>query len=214
MADALTQIQLDVRVNLAPALEAAVPLRMMELRALGEVARGRLIAAWAAEAAEQVAHHGDLLMFRGKKAGESARVFNALAKGLAAAAFVPGGVTFAGIHFEERPTMPEIKRWTTSEQIDNEFGFHPANDVTGPAHDLVRTNLRELAHRFNELLPECPLKTTAINTLREAMWASNAAIATAGGSPEWQAHARAVLGLDEPEPVLGTTVELPEEDQA
>jgi hypothetical protein len=44
--------------------------------------------------------HGDDLLFKSKKAGDTAKVFNILADGLARLSFVPGGVDIFGMHFE------------------------------------------------------------------------------------------------------------------
>jgi hypothetical protein len=72
------------------ALEAAVPLWISELR--GHTPAGRCGLAHAA--ADVVAEHGDHILYRGAKAGDSAQAFNALARGLACAAYQPGGVRF------------------------------------------------------------------------------------------------------------------------
>lgn len=76
-------------------LEVAVPMRIAEMRTLAEGDRQGL----AAEAGQFIAEHGDDLMFRSKK-GRSAAAFSQLVTGLAALAFSPGGVTFAGMHWE------------------------------------------------------------------------------------------------------------------
>ncbi len=76
-------------------LEVAVPMRIAELRTLPEGQRQAL----AAEAGQYIAEHGDELMYRSKK-GRAAAAFNQLATGLAALAFVPGGVSFAGMRWE------------------------------------------------------------------------------------------------------------------
>lgn len=47
--------------------------------------------------------HGDDLLYRSKKKGETAKVFNLVAEMLAGLAFQPGGVTFAGAHYEVKP---------------------------------------------------------------------------------------------------------------
>jgi hypothetical protein len=79
----------------------------------------------------------------------------------------------------------------THEDAEREFGYHPATDVTGPAHDRVRLALRSTAHQLLDLLPEGPRKTEAIGHLRTAMWAANSAVATTAASdPEWQAMMR------------------------
>lgn len=55
---------------------------------------------------EIIASHGDALMFRTKEKKDAPgthAVFNALARGLACASFVPGGARAFGLHFESRP---------------------------------------------------------------------------------------------------------------
>ena len=84
---------------LVEGLAAAVPLRLMELADLTPSDRDRKIQAWASEASTEVASRGDTLMYGSKKSGGAAKVFNALARGLAAGAWCPGGVTFAGRHW-------------------------------------------------------------------------------------------------------------------
>ncbi|MEU4570798.1 hypothetical protein [Micromonospora sp. NPDC023956] len=85
--------------NLVIGLEAAVQLHMLTLAPMNPKVRDRILARWAADAADQVASKGDILQFRSKKAGESAEVFNHLAKGLTALAHQPGGVTAFGRHW-------------------------------------------------------------------------------------------------------------------
>lgn len=51
---------------------------------------------------DMIASHGDNILYRSKKAGETARAFNALAEALAILSFVPGGVRAFGLHFEAR----------------------------------------------------------------------------------------------------------------
>lgn len=82
------------------ALSASVSLLIFELRELAGSARSRRIQEWtSAGAVDQLAGtEAPSLMFgvgKGQR-GEAARTFNALAKALAAMAFCPGGVTFAG----------------------------------------------------------------------------------------------------------------------
>ncbi|MBM0256372.1 hypothetical protein [Micromonospora sp. 4G55] len=79
-------------------LDAAVPLWMLELAALPAGIRDERRMRWAAEAADAVAYQGHTLQYGGKR-GEAAKVFNALARGLAAGAYQPGGITFAGRHW-------------------------------------------------------------------------------------------------------------------
>lgn len=106
----------EVEAHLRVALDIAVTLRVFELARLPDDARGQTVRQWAADAVEAVAHRGDALMFttKGRK-GSTAAVFNALAKGLAAGSFQPGGVTFLGRRWESR------SRWfaAPSDQTDH-----------------------------------------------------------------------------------------------
>ena len=86
----------DTPALLRIALEAAVPLwihRHEDTPVEARIARAR-------ECADIVAEHGDDIQFRGAKKGETAAAFNALAEGLALAAYQPGGVDFADDHWE------------------------------------------------------------------------------------------------------------------
>jgi hypothetical protein len=85
---------------LMPVLELAVPLRILELRYGSWGVRKAL----AAEAEQTVAEHGDDLLFGGPTKGATARAFAALVTGLAVLALQPGGVSFAGRHWEARPS--------------------------------------------------------------------------------------------------------------
>lgn len=76
------------------ALDAAVPLWIFELQRLPLEEILRI----AHECADIVASQGDVIQFRVK--GKTGLAFNALAKGLAALAFSPGGVRFMGRHWE------------------------------------------------------------------------------------------------------------------
>lgn len=81
---------------LIPLLALAVPLAIESLRhkSFPEIA---LIAK---EAGQYIAEHGDVILYKGTKKGESAKAFAMLAKGLAALAFAPGGVTFYDLHWD------------------------------------------------------------------------------------------------------------------
>lgn len=81
------------------------------------------------------------------------------------------------------------RRYLKPEMIDEVFGYHPpSSETVGHVHTLIRAELRRMAHWLNDLLPEGPLKTTAINGLRDTMWAANAAVAV-GQTPDWAEHA-------------------------
>lgn len=87
----MTDVRDDVLVE---TLRFAVPLHIVELRHMLPEQRQGI----AQKASAVIAAHGDVLMFGGKK-GAAGDAFNSLAKGLAAAAYAPGGVTFAGLHW-------------------------------------------------------------------------------------------------------------------
>lgn len=82
-------------ITLVATLALAVPLWMWELRDRTDQQR----VAIAKRCGQMVAERGDVLMFGSKKPGKAAEVFNALAEGIAAAAYQPGGITFAGRHW-------------------------------------------------------------------------------------------------------------------
>lgn len=65
----------------------------------------------------------------------------------------------------------------TEDQINDWFGYHPANDTTGPLHDKTRANFLALAQELRYRLPAGADRTLAIRKLQEAMWAANSAIA-------------------------------------
>jgi hypothetical protein len=97
---------------LRDALDFAVPMAMACLAAMSESVRDWTRGQWAATAASLVAHQGDALLYptparrASRRAGVRVEasagtvwVFAALARGLAAGAWQPGGVTFLGRHW-------------------------------------------------------------------------------------------------------------------
>ena len=74
-------------------LEAAVPLWIERHRDTDPSTRNYR----ALELSGVIASHGDDLMYGGKHCAET---FNALAEGLALMAYSPGGVKFAGLHWQ------------------------------------------------------------------------------------------------------------------
>ena len=89
---------------LKTSLQLAVPLWALRLQERSwEEIKTRL-----PECSQMIAEHGDNILFRSKKRGETARAFNALAEGVAMLSFVPGGITFLGDHWEH--VHPESKR--------------------------------------------------------------------------------------------------------
>ena len=92
-------------------LQVAVPLWFLKIEALaGSLSASEFaqeIAARAKRCGDDVAEHGDCLMFRVKD--KSAHVFNSLAEGIACMAFCPGGVTLFGTHWERKIKVPGSK---------------------------------------------------------------------------------------------------------
>jgi hypothetical protein len=76
-------------------LQVAVPLWIHEVAKLTQAER----LAAARECGQMIAEHGDDIIYLSPRKGETARAFNALARGLACAAYQPGGVWFMGTHF-------------------------------------------------------------------------------------------------------------------
>lgn len=90
-------------------LSTAVPLWIVEFKQLPWEKLERI----ATEASQYIAEHGDDILFKSKKKGDTAKAFNQLAKGVAVLAFVPGGVKTLGLHFEAlHPDVLEgVGRW-------------------------------------------------------------------------------------------------------
>lgn len=78
---------------LAVALEAAVPLRIMEFRRRGGPSPAEIESV--REFSRVLGAKGDVLMFGGRK-GEAAALFNELARCIAVCAFQPGGISIFG----------------------------------------------------------------------------------------------------------------------
>jgi len=89
-----------VRFKLQLCLSGAVPLIIQEY-ALGH----RILNMDRPDLTEQIAAHGDSLMYLSK--GATAKTFNALAEAVAIMAFCPDGVTFLGQCFEATPEQVE-----------------------------------------------------------------------------------------------------------
>jgi hypothetical protein len=70
------------------------------------------------------------------------------------------------------------KKWVTSEAIEDMTAYHPpSNADVATQHLDIRTATKNFMIAVNDIAPECPEKTTAINKAREAMFWANAAIA-------------------------------------
>lgn len=77
-------------------LEIAVPLWIERLRPLNDEQRRERAQA----CSDVIGEHGDVILYKSKKEGETAEAFNRLAEGVACAAFAPGGITVFGNHWE------------------------------------------------------------------------------------------------------------------
>ena len=62
-------------------------------------------------------------------------------------------------------------------RVANDFGFHPANDITRPLHQATRTRFRRLAEWIVEHTPASREQSLALTALQEAAMWTNAAIA-------------------------------------
>lgn len=87
--------------RLPEAVSGPATLEILAVAVPGEIARLRLLplsqaVEVARASAQTVAESADELLFGGKRA---AATFAALARGLAALSFAPGGVVFAGMHW-------------------------------------------------------------------------------------------------------------------
>lgn len=82
--------------TLRTCLEITVPLLIAEIPFWSPYRRAKATQ----EAADAIAHGGDATEFGCRREpGLAARGFNGLAQGLALAAYTPGGVTFARLHW-------------------------------------------------------------------------------------------------------------------
>lgn len=93
---------------LADALDVAVPMALDTLAAMSEAGRADAITRWAVEAVDVLASGGDQMLFPTKPSRATKRhvaepgtrgVFAATARGIAAAAYAPGGITTLGRHW-------------------------------------------------------------------------------------------------------------------
>ena len=88
---------------------------------------------------------------------------------------------------EIRAAEARIEHWhalaTKGEDMDavhelaDRFSFHPATEITGPTHDLIRAEFRELALRLFDLLPPGRHKELTLTNLQQAMMWANASVA-------------------------------------
>lgn len=113
-----------LEANLAAALSAAVPLRMLEIRSWTSAQRAN-DAAWVVELMRAGAAGDELLYGQGN--GRPAAALAALVRGLAALAYAEGGVTVAGLHWcaarhIECPNGPQWAHLTQPRTTDGNTG--------------------------------------------------------------------------------------------
>jgi hypothetical protein len=92
----------DASPALVEGLRAAVPWWRRHYRVICHLEAGRR----ARVCGTYVGTYGDVLQFATKRSGRAAECFNRLAEGLAIASAQPGGITYAGLHFES-PALPD-----------------------------------------------------------------------------------------------------------
>lgn len=98
MRDNAQDTAADRHFALGTMLAFAVPLWMDELHRIPDVYRDQVVQDWADQAVDVAACEGDVLMY-GDRKGDAARAFNHVARGIAALAYAPGGVLYAGQHW-------------------------------------------------------------------------------------------------------------------
>lgn len=67
-----------------------------------------------------------------------------------------------------------------AQDLVNRFSYHPATEITGPKHEMIRTACLDLAKFLDSVIPEGREKSLAITHLEETMMWSNAGIARNG----------------------------------
>lgn len=134
MDASMTEMQ---RMVLLETLRLAVPMHITELRPVAPEQR----AAIASRCATVLGSHGDALQFGGKHCAEA---FNALARGLAAAALTaPGGIDALGGHWCAVPGCRAARRF---DHADDEPHAAP---LAIPAARQIADVIRDLADYLN-----------------------------------------------------------------
>ena len=86
--------------ELSIALSVAVPLCIEQMKSLGGPSTSDFVEA--AKFGRVLSEKGDILLFGGRKKGETANMFNKTAKSIAVLSFCPGGIELFGCHFEAK----------------------------------------------------------------------------------------------------------------
>ena len=88
--------------HLSIALSAAVLLRIEDFKQVS----WRELDARRPYLLQMIANHGDDILYRSKRVGDSAKAFNALVEAIAILSFMPGGVKIFGTHWQSQ--HPEL----------------------------------------------------------------------------------------------------------
>lgn len=88
-----------MNIAFMPTIEAAVMLRIAEIKSAGYISDGLLKDA--INTADLIAHEGDILLYGGEP-GRAAEIFNRVARAIAILSFQPGGFRGMGMKFESR----------------------------------------------------------------------------------------------------------------
>lgn len=81
-------------------LSAAIPLRIEEIQSRGGPTKEGMETM--REYAKLLGEHGDALLFKSKKKGETAQMTNGLVHAIATLPFAPGGIPLFGQHWESK----------------------------------------------------------------------------------------------------------------
>lgn len=77
---------------------------------------------FARDTVDDLCEHGDLLLYRGKKQGEAARMFSRTARTVAVMACAPGGISLFGKHWEVDPEWLRLQHWLGARREDESPG--------------------------------------------------------------------------------------------
>jgi len=129
-------------------LEAAVRLRIMDLQAQDDEAFYATWRAWTDPAVLAICGVWDeQILFGGAKRGATAMAFNALAKSLAALAFMPGGVSLFGHYEAVRGARGVERRGGTEETSGRSTGvpaeYSSAGAERGTQSDVETVSIGE-----------------------------------------------------------------------
>lgn len=84
----------------------------------------------------------------------------------------------------DHPTPERPRRWVSNETIDNWTAYHPPTGGKVRLHEAIRHQFNETLMWLNNVLPEGPDKTNALQACRHAMNAANTAVACNPLEPE------------------------------